>query len=306
MARQKYKFDSENLTFTVVQASLKYRILRLLLFFVLSLMLAFVYAKIYTTFFETPKVALLKNRSAELKLKYNLLYRDIQTATAAVNEITQRDRNVYRAIFGLRELSMPQTNIKQKNNEDTSAEFLQVTNALSDLRRKVYLQSKSFDEVGKCALNMKNMSASVPAIHPINLKKVRSYSEFGWRRHPVFGGMRFHDGLDFATDIGTPIYCTGDGVVSEIKYSFTGYGNVIDIDHGFGYKTRYAHLSKIHVRKGMTVKRGDEIGAAGKSGTATGPHLHYEVHYMGQLLNPRKFFPSTQSDINYNEVFNNR
>ena len=114
-------------------------------------------------------------------------------------------------------------------------------------------------------------------------------SPFGYRTDPVYGGTRFHAGQDFAADVGYPVYVTGDGVVEKVNYGFTGYGNEIIIDHGFGYRTRYAHLSRIDVAKGMKVTRGDQIGAIGKTGKATGPHLHYEVIYKGNAINPYSY-----------------
>ena len=166
-----------------------------------------------------------------------------------------------------------------------------ITKRLNSLTKRAYVQTMALDEVYGIAINAGDMVSHIPAVPPILPKRgsYRMASPFGYRVDPVYGGTRFHAGQDFAADVGYPVYVTGDGIVEKVNYGFTGYGNEIIIDHGFGYKTRYAHLSRIDVAKGMKVTRGDQIGAIGKTGKATGPHLHYEVIYKGNAINPYSY-----------------
>ncbi|MDR1552346.1 MAG: M23 family metallopeptidase [Prevotellaceae bacterium] len=242
-----------------------------------------------------------------VKLKYDLLLKDIENADKIVNDINQRDQNMYRTLFGLDKISYT----AERTNIDHQKEYLvynvnKTFEGLNKFRRKVYIQSKSFDIISKYAANMERMALCMPSIPPIDLKKARVSDSFGWRPDPFTGLPRQHKGLDFPAAVGTPIYASGDGVVSRVTYSNSreSYGNVIDINHGFGYLTRYAHLSKILVREGMSVKRGDMIGLCGNTGRSKGPHLHYEVRYYGEPLNPKKFYIDESKEISYDKIIN--
>ena len=127
----------------------------------------------------------------------------------------------------------------------------------------------------------------MPALHPI--LEGRITSDFGMRMHPIFKRYRKHPGVDFAAKAGSPIYAAADGIIKLAKYN-GGYGNCVFIDHLYGFETRYGHMQKILVRKGQRVKRGDKIGLVGKTGIATAPHLHFEVHFNGHEVNPQHYF----------------
>jgi murein DD-endopeptidase MepM/ murein hydrolase activator NlpD len=177
------------------------------------------------------------------------------------------------------------------------------TERLDRLTKKLVVQSRSFDEVITLAKNKEAMLASIPAIQPVsNEKLTRVASGFNWRIHPIYKVRHFHTGIDFTAPRGTEIYATGDGVVEDVTSKGRGYGNHIIIDHGFGYQTLYAHMSKFKVRKGEKVKRGDVIGYVGSTGTSTAPHLHYEVIKNGEKINPMNFFFNDLSPEEYEKV----
>jgi murein DD-endopeptidase MepM/ murein hydrolase activator NlpD len=305
MPRQKYKLNTESLDFEVIKIPLRRKTQRFFVMFLLSLGLFFIYAEIYSQFFESPKIMLLKSKTVNVRLKYDLLLKDIENADKFVTEINNRDQNVYRSIFGLDKISYTEI---RKNSDTERTDLLQsfskVVTKLNDFRYKVYIQLKSFEVIAHSASDMDKMVSCMPAIPPLDLLKMRSFGRFGMRDDPFTGEPRKHSGCDFSVDTGTPIYSTGDGKVVEAHFS-PSYGYVIDIDHGFGYLTRYAHLSKMLVQKGDKIKRGEEIALSGNTGNRSkGPHLHYEVRFKNDPKNPEKFFVRTKSDVNYSELIN--
>jgi murein DD-endopeptidase MepM/ murein hydrolase activator NlpD len=171
------------------------------------------------------------------------------------------------------------------------------------LRRKLYIESKSQDEVVKLAEKKEKLYASIPAIQPISNKQLLALaSGFGWRTHPIYKVKKMHTGIDFAASIGTPIYATADGTVAEVSVKFSGYGKMVEVDHGFGYRTRYAHMHEFAVRSGQNVKRGDLIGYVGNTGLSTAPHLHYEVLINGSQVDPVHYFYNDLTAGEYEKV----
>ena len=249
--------------------------------------LCFLYFWLYTSVlgWDLPKTARLKKENAMWQSKIALAERQLDICEETLQGIEERDDHVYRSIFGMNVIPDEVKDAKPDPQADP------LTSRINSLTKRAYVQSMALDEVYGIALTAGDMVSHIPAVPPI-LPKSGSYrmaSPFGYRVDPVYGGTRFHAGQDFAADVGYPVYVTGDGVVEKVNYGFTGYGNEIIIDHGFGYRTRYAHLSRIDVAKGMKVTRGDQIGAVGKTGKATGPHLHYEVIYKGNAINPYSY-----------------
>ena len=254
---------------------------------------------------DLPKTAALKKKNAEWSGKMVILNRQLDLYEETLTGIEERDDHVYRSIFGLNEIP---EDVKKAGfggvdryswlDEMGGAPELKATMMRMDiLTKRTYLQSKALDEVGLISRTAGDMVSCVPAVPPICPLKgsyhISSY--YGYRVDPVFGGRRFHEGLDLATDIGNPVYVTGDGVVERVRYQFFGYGNEVLVDHGFGYKTRYAHLNSIDVAVGMRLKRGERIGEVGKTGKSTGPHLHYEVLYKGNHVNPMHYLDMSMS-----------
>ena len=161
---------------------------------------------------------------------------------------------------------------------DSSKLVVNTTQKLDVLSKQLYIQSKSFDDVVDMCKNHDEMLKCIPAIQPISNKDLRkTASGYGTRIDPIYGTTKFHSGMDFSAHPGTDVYATGDGTVVKVGWE-TGYGNTIEIDHGFGYLTRYAHLQSYNTKVGKKVVRGEVIGKVGSTGKSTGPHLHYEVH----------------------------
>ena len=182
------------------------------------------------------------------------------------------------------------------NNSDL---IIQTTKKIDQISKQMYIQSKSFDEIVDLAKNKTKMLASIPAIQPVSNKDLsRMASGFGYRIHPIYKTRRLHAGMDFSAKTGTPIYATGDGKIFKVSKTRKGYGNYVIIDHGYGYKTLYAHMSKFIVKKGQSVKRGETIGFVGNTGTSVAPHLHYEVHKNGRKIDPVNFY---YNDLNAEE-----
>ena len=193
--------------------------------------------------------------------------------------------------------------------EDSLASQMQALALRIDLMQyRVNAQAAALGEVAVVAKKAGDMVSCIPAVPPIQPKKgtYTLSSPFGFRSDPISGVTKYHDGQDFAMSPGTPVYATGDGVVEKVDFKYTGYGNEVVIDHGFGYKTRYAHLNTIDVGVGQAVKRGEKIGEIGKSGKSTGPHLHYEVLYKGNAINPMSFMDMTMPVDEYRAMVNKR
>ena len=177
-----------------------------------------------------------------------------------------------------------------------------VSDKLDLLDNMVYHQIKSFDFLKSQAATMSDRISHIPAIQPISSKFLKTMaSGYGYHHDPIYGTSKFHAGMDFSAAIGTPVYATGDGTVKVAGWE-SGYGNSIDIDHGFNYLTRYAHLSEILVKPGQAVKRGDLIGKVGNTGKSTGPHLHYEVRHRGEPQNPVNYYFMDLTPEQYDEM----
>ena len=283
----RYVFNPITLQYEVREEPRYTRYVRTALTIAVAAGLCVLYFWLYTSVlgWDLPKTARLKKENARWQSKIAVAERQMDIMEETLEGIEERDDNVYRSIFGMNVIPAEVKAAKQDPQADP------LISRLNSLTKSAYVQSMALDEVYGIAVNAGDMVSHIPAVPPILPKKGSFHvaSPFGYRTDPVYGGTRFHAGQDLAADVGYPVYVTGDGVVEKVEYSFTGYGNEIVIDHGFGYNTRYAHLSRIDVAKGMKVLRGDQIGAVGRTGKATGPHLHYEVLYKGNAINPYSF-----------------
>lgn len=248
---------------------------------------------------HTPKQMLLQSRNARLIGDIEYLGQKTARQMDRLSELELRDNKVYRPIFGMDEIPSAERNagyggagrydfVQQFRNSAFLADVLRMQDVVE---RKAVMQSKSYDDVEKMAGHIDDMSKCVPSIFPVCPGPgITITSPFGYRLHPIFRSVFFHSGTDIGGARGTPVYATADGVVTDVKYSTRGYGNEIDIDHGFGYSTRYAHLLGTKVVRGQRVSRGDQIATMGSSGRSTGVHLHYEVLYHSQQVNPWSYF----------------
>ena len=315
---KKYRLNPETLLYEPLKVSLKTRLVKTLVVFLLSIGLAVLYFWIYTSVlgYDSPKTAILKRHNARWTSRIEVMNRQLDRYDEMLGSLEMRDENIYRSIFGM--ASIPgEVRLAGISGEDrytyldevgTNGKLKQTAMRLDRLTKQVYVQSKSLDQVADMARQAGDMASCIPAIPPFSpdKKKYRLSSPFGYRRDPVYGGGEFHQGQDFSMDVGNPIYATGDGTVQTVNFNFWGYGNEIVIDHGFGYKTRYAHLNVVNVAEGMKVKRGDCIGASGNSGKSTGAHLHYEVLYKGERTNPLNYLDLEMTVEEYNSMVRKR
>ena len=263
-----------------------------------SIFSAFIILSLAYSFLESPKEKQLERELEQMALNYEQLKQRMDMTSNILSEMEERDDNIYRVIFeaepipkGVRNLGIGGSMRYESFNNLTYSELLKETALqLDKLEKRLYVQSKSFDEISKLIKDKEDMLASIPAIRPVNMEKSWFASGFGIRIDPIYKTKKFHAGVDFSSQVGNEIYATGNGRVKKVKFSRRGYGNEITIDHGYGYETLYAHTSKILVKRGQKVKRGQVIGLVGSTGKSTAPHCHYEVHKDGKKVNPINFF----------------
>lgn len=311
MAKIQYRFNPETLTFDIVAIPFKTRFTKGLFTFFVGFIIASVFMVVYGLFFDTPKSHNLRRQNAELRVKYDLLNKRFDETDRILTDLQERDNKVYRSIF---ELDVIPEKVREAtaSSSDKYVAFAGYENSdmligtsekLEMLIRKTYLQSKSFDQVALMAKSKEKMMMCVPAINPVALKgRLRLMENFGGRVDPVYHRWAYHEGIDISGPKGTPIYATGDGVIDLTEYSFRGYGNQILISHGFGYHTRYAHLTKVLVVPGQRVKRGQKIGLMGSTGKSTGSHLHYEVIVRGRPVNPLNYLSRDMDLDEYEDI----
>ena len=290
------------------------RMIRSLLYFAVSLVMAAFYFWIYTSVLgcELPKTVLLKKSNAQWSSKVEVLNSQLDMYEETLEALQMRDDDIYRSIFGMNEIPSAVRNAgfggvnRYERYDLMDADGLLKNTAirLDVLTKKTYVQSRSFDEVALLSKRAGDMASCIPAIPPINpdRRKFRISSAFGYRSDPFSGRSTMHKGVDFAMKPGNPVYATGDGVVESVSFEFFGYGNSVVIDHGFGYKTRYAHMKTIGVAEGMPVKRGECLGQSGNSGKSSGPHLHYEVIYKGRPVNPYNYYDLDMTPQEYSAL----
>ena len=253
----------------------------------------------FFNFFDSPKEKILIRELDNMTLQYELMNEKLLQVSAVLDNVQDRDDNIYRVIFeaepipsSIRKAGIGGVNRYEKLEGYNNSELIISTaQKLDQISKQLYIQSKSFDEVIEMATKKSDMLASIPAIQPVTNKELKRLSSgFGRRIDPYYKKPKFHYGVDFSAPQGTPIYATGNGTIKKTKKSRRGFGNHIVIDHGYGYESLYAHMQKYTVRKGQKVKRGDLIGYVGNSGKSTAPHLHYEVHKDGRKVNPAYYF----------------
>ena len=252
-----------------------------------------------------PKTAILRFQNSEWKARVDQMSMQLDQYEDMLSQLEIRDDRIYRSVYGMDEI--PQ-NVRQAGFSGESryadlqgTSLLDVTKRLDVLEKRLFIQSKSFDEVNHLQQTAGDMASHIPAIPPINTDRstYRLSSPFGYRSDPFTGGSKRHTGMDFACKPGNPIYVTGDGIVTKVTTERKGYGFHVEVEHGFGYKTRYAHMSRIDVSLGQVLKRGDCIGLTGNTGRSSGPHLHYEVMYRKEYQNPALYLDMDISPEDY-------
>lgn len=298
MAKVKYKFNHNSLSYDKIVFSRKQKFYRILTYFAATLFIAIIYNVIFAVFFDTPKEKGLIRENKQLADQFTHLSTRFELVERTLEDLRKRDDNIYRVIFeaepipaSVRMAGVGGVNkYKDLQGYKSSKLVTETARRLDKITKQIYVQTNSYDEVIEMAKKKEEMVASVPAIMPISNKDLRrTASGWGWRIHPIYKIRKFHYGMDFTASTGTEVYATGDGVI-ELASSMRGYGKRIVINHGFGYKSLYAHLNGFNVREGQKVKRGEVIGFVGSTGISTAPHLHYEVFKNNQKVNPVHYY----------------
>ena len=298
MAKVKYYYDPDTLSYRKIEVRKRDKFKNTLVATLGVLLVAFLGFAIFSQFLTSPKEKAQTRELENLKLHYELLDKRLQESAEVLEELQERDNYIYRTYFEANPIPEEQrkagfggvNRYKSLDGFDNSDMIKSVTKDLDILSKQMVVQSKSLDEIVELAKEKEKMLASIPAIQPVKNEDLkRMASGYGMRLHPILKSWRMHDGMDFTAPTGTPIFASGNGKVVRANRSST-YGKVVYIDHGYGYKTVYAHMSKIKVRKGQKVKRGDVIGLVGNTGRSAAPHLHYEVQKNGRPVNPIYFY----------------
>lgn len=298
MAKVKYYYDEDTLSYRKITVK-KSSYYKKTIFGVLGVFLtAFIGFIVFSQFIMSPSERAQKRELENLKLHYELLSKRMEESTSILTQLQERDNNIYRTYFEANPIPDEQrkagfggvNRYKYLDGFDNSTMIKKLTKDIDVLSKQLVVQSKSLDEIVTLAKEKEKMLASIPAILPVKLEDMtRMASGYKWRMHPILKIRKFHKGMDFTAPIGTPIYASGNGVVTRAQRSPT-FGKVVYIEHGFGYKTIYAHMSQIKARRGQKVKRGDLIGYVGNTGRSVSSHLHYEVHKNNRAVNPINFY----------------
>lgn len=281
-----------------------------------KILLGFIFVSVanvlFSYLFYTPKMYRIVRANRELVDRCLVLQERISAAQREVEAIRHRDERVYRSLFAVAPASGSVTELSPERGAEAEpgpyAELAAgIGRRLDELMLAIYNESRSFDELQALAHDKERMSASIPAIWPIDRAALHNnhIGAFNPRRmHPILHRIAPHNGVDFGCDRGTPVYATGDAVVeiAAPRGENGGFGHQILLDHAFGYKTRYAHLSKVLVSRGDRVVRGQKIGETGNTGRSTAPHLHYEVIHKGVPVNPINYFNRDMTAEEYDRL----
>jgi len=314
MSKIKYAYNTETCKYEPIIHTPKSFLLNLSLYLGVALVIASGLIYIYQLNFTPMKEMKLASENEQIKSKWNVIHEEIIAANEAIKDLQIKDDSIYRTILDIPPLaptarqagiggSERYEDLISQNLEEEQL-IINTYQRVDKIKKKLYIQTLSYDEIVATEKKKEKMWAARPAIQPIHNKKLkRLHTTYGQRYHPVLGIWRPHKALDFTAPVGTPIYATGDGVVQRADFS-KSYGNVVYLDHGYGYKTRYAHMSKFNVTKGKRVKRGDIIGYVGNTGLSQAAHLHYEVLYKDNQINPIDFFHRDLSVEEYEKLLN--
>jgi murein DD-endopeptidase MepM/ murein hydrolase activator NlpD len=306
----KYVLDLSDLQYKQVRLPWKAKILRLFVWFTLSVLVTLFYIYIFRNLFGSPKEKLLTMQVENLKLQYSIIGRQLDNSIASLNSYRLSDDRRYRPILDMD--SVPESyrkagyggvdRFRDLTGYMNSNLLISYMSKIEEIKNRANIQKESFESISEMAVEWKREMDHQPLISPVDVK-YRLGDGFKFREfHPVYGTPRMHYGQDFSVPYGTDVYATGDGTVIESGWNSGGFGNYIVIDHGYGLQSTYGHLSQIKVSKGMNIKRGDLIGLSGNTGTSSGPHLHYQIDQFGQHKNPVNFFNNDISVDEYNDM----
>lgn len=324
MAKVKYYYDTRTLSYKRIELNAIQKAKKGFYYILSSFISAIVIIGFYNYFFDSPKEIRLKKEVQFLSSNYKDLQTKMSHLELVIDDMQMRDDNIYRVIFeadpipnSIRKAGFGGVNRYEKYRGYNTSELVTITaKKIDQITKQLYIQSKSFDHIIELAKNKSEMLAAIPAIQPIDNKDLtRIASGFGYRIHPIYKIRKMHYGVDFTAKTGTPIYATGNGVIEKVTYE-KGYGYHLVINHGYGYKTLYAHLRDLNIhkidengnkittkiKKGNEVNRGDIIGHVGNTGVSSGPHLHYEVIKDNVKINPAKYFFNDLSPKQFEEM----
>ena len=301
MSKVKYYYDQETLSYRPVKATSKNRISNIVLFVLASFFFGVTCLLILlnSDVINTPSEIVQKRTLKNYELQFDILNKKLTQLEAVVSNVEERDNNLYRVYFEASPIPEEQrragfggvNRYKDLEGYENSDLVINTAKRLDILTKQTVVQSRSLDEIERLAANKAALIEAIPTIQPVKNKDLtRIASGFGYRSDPFTKARKMHFGMDFTAKRGTPVYATGNGVVKRADSRSSGFGKHIRIDHGFGYISLYAHLSKYNVRRGQKVKRGDIIGFVGNTGRSAGPHLHYEIIKDNKKINPLNFY----------------
>ncbi len=315
MRREKFFYNKQTLQFEKIRLSFQERLKQIFGFASAILVSTFLLFLAAWKYFPSPQEEVLIKEIDQLKSELKVAESSIEQLSAVTNNLQDRDRRIHRMVL---EMDPIDENIweagvggserySELQNFSRSGDLMaQLRQKVEKLKRQMVVQSKSFDEIEKMAMDKEKMLASIPSIKPVRVDKlnqrVELLSGFGYRLHPIHKIFKMHAGIDFSAPQGTAIQVTGDGVVEKVEHDRGGYGLHVIVNHGYGYKTLYGHMSAANVRQGEKVKKGHLIGKVGSTGTSTAPHCHYEVHYKGKPVNPIDYVLDGLTPIQYQEL----
>lgn len=311
MAKIKYYYDTKTLSYKRIKLSKLEKTKRFSYFIFSSAIIGLIMIVTFFQFFDSPKEKRLINEINHLVNQYEIVDNKMSKIELVLDDIQKRDDNIYRTIFeadpiptSIRKQGFGGINrYKELEGYSNSKIMIETSTKIDQITKQLYLQSKSFDEIIDLTKDKLSMLASIPAIQPVSNKNLkRMASGYGYRIHPIYKTRKMHAGMDFSAKTGTEIYATGNGTINKVRRSKKGYGNYVEINHGYGYKTLYAHMSKSIVKQGQKVKRGEVIGYVGNTGTSVAPHLHYEVIKNGKKIDPVNFYYNDLSAEEYSKM----
>ena len=311
MKAHKYIFNPMTLTYEKFRLGWKQRLVTFVYFLATTGVFATAFVFIWYNFFGSPRERIQKRELEYMKLQYEMMTDRLNGLEKLLSDMQDRDDNIYRVIFeanpipsSVRKAGYGGADRYEKMEGYANSDIIiETAKRLDRISSQLYVQSKSYDEVFDLAKNKSEMLSSIPAIQPVKIKDMRRISSyFGVRLDPYYKVKKFHEGVDFSVPTGTSVFAAGNGKVIEADVSAWGYGKRLTIDHGFGYKTTYSHLSQFKVKVGDIVKRGQLVAASGNSGKSTAPHVHFEVHKNGTPVNPIHFFFNDLSPEEYEQI----
>ena len=296
--KKHYRINPETLQLEHVEYGILYWLRRSGWYLFGGIVLGALFFYLLLIFYPSPREASLMQYNRNITAEMEMLSKQVDKMQLIQADLAQRDDNLYRTILGAEPIPLESRigatmqvsyydSLSRMTNSQLAADLQR---KVDRLEREIYVQARSYEELLDIAKNQEQRMENIPAIQPVLNKDLkRMASGYGWRVDPVYHIRRFHEGMDFSAPVGTDIFATGNGTVTYSGWK-QGYGETIEIDHGFNYKTRYAHCSKRMVKVGQKVKRGDVIALVGNTGKSTGPHLHYEVLYNGRHVDPRNYY----------------